>query len=563
MNLKNYIIPLFKYWWLILTAVVIAVISSYLVARQQPPIYQTQTTLIVGRAMYETNPTGNDFYLGQQLANYYAEIGMRGEVRNATQEALGLSWLPQYSIYPLPNSQLMEIVVVDSNPARAQAVANELANQLILRSPTSNKQIGAERQEFIDEQVSYLEGKIRETLDQIEEAESNLTEMNSARQIAAAQEEISTLQTKLAQLQNNYTSLISNTNQGAVNSLSVIERAPLPEWPIGPNKRLIIVMAALVAVVIAAAAAYLLEFLDDTIKTSDDVNRFLGIPVLANIPMIIKGIEATMPENVSLVHTLFGRIRSLVPNQKKINGLNGLDETSDTAFIYTSKYPRSEIAEEFRSLRINLDFAGVDKPLKTILITSPSPAEGKTSVATNLAIVMAQGGKRVALLDADFRKPNIDLHFHLPNKKGLSDLFRDNPELNEVLQPWKDTLLQIVTTGITPPNPVDLLSSMRMDQILNQLLMFSDVVIVDGPPLIFPDSLALSTKVDGVLMVLRHSYSRRGTAQNKFKQLARVGAHILGVVLNKTPGNHTNYYSKRNYYKQHIQDSELEPKQAS
>lgn len=559
MNLKAYILPLLKYWWLIVAAAMVATVSSYLVVRQQPPIYQTQTTLVVGRAMYEPNPSGNDLWLGQQLANYYADIGRRGEVRSATQEALGLTWLPQYSINPLPNSQLMEIVVIDSNPARAQAVANELANQLIKRSPTYQDQ-SSERQAFINEQITYLEGKIRETLDEITEAELQLTEMNSARQIADTQARIAALQTKLSQLQSNYAALIANTEQGAINTLSVIERAPLPTRPIGPNKMMIILLSAAVAVAIAAAAAYLLEFIDDSVKTPEEVNDLLGAVVLANIPMIVKGIDEPAPGPVSPLQALSRRLNDMFPflqrRAAQKDGENGEDEA---LFVYAQKYPRSTIAEEFRALRINLDFAGVDKPIKTILVTSPSPAEGKTSVATNLAIVMAQGGKKVILLDADFRKPSINIHFKLPNKTGLSDVFRENVDLHDVAQQWKEKFLWVVTTGNAPPNPVDLLSSHRMDQIIEQIQQICDVVIIDGPPLMFPDSLALSTKVDGVLLVLRHSFTRRGAALSRYKQLTQVGARILGVVMNKTPSRRYDYYSKYKYYTEPAEDVELDP----
>ena len=160
MNLKAYIQPLLHYWWLLLAAVIVAAGTTFVVARAQPLIYQTRTTLVVGNMMYQTNPSGNDVYLAQQLANYYARIGMQSEVRRSAQAALEMNWLPQYTINPLPNSQFIEIVVNDTEPARAQAVANELARQLINYSPTSDTQQGSDQQAFIDEQISYLEENI-------------------------------------------------------------------------------------------------------------------------------------------------------------------------------------------------------------------------------------------------------------------------------------------------------------------------------------------------------------------------------------------------------------------
>ena len=124
MNLKTYFKPLLEYWWLLFSAAIVAMSTTFLVTYSQLSMYQTRTTLVVGNMMYEANPSGNDIYLAQQLANYYARIGMQGELRNSTKSALGLNQLPQYTINPLPNSQFIEIVVNDSNPERAQAVAN-------------------------------------------------------------------------------------------------------------------------------------------------------------------------------------------------------------------------------------------------------------------------------------------------------------------------------------------------------------------------------------------------------------------------------------------------------
>lgn len=544
MNLKAYFKPLIEYWWLILAAALVALVSSFVVTLFQAPIYRTQATLMVGRMLYETNPTSNDIYLGEQLANYYAEIGMRGDVRKSTQKALGLSWLPDYTINPLPNSQLLEVVVTDSNPARAQAVANELANQLILRSPTSSQQQTSDQQTFIDEQVTYLEEKIRETLSEIDAAEKKLSEVNSAQQIADTQEEISALQQKLSLMQSNYAALISNTGEGAVNTLSIIERAALPNSPVGPNKPLTIVLAGMVAAVIAAAAAYLLEFLDDTVKSPEDIAALLTVPVLGNISNITNEIGDSKPVQTNAVQELFQRVKDIFQIGKKPN--NGSELDDDDVFIYSANNPRSLASEEFRTLRLNLDFAGVAKPLKTILVTSPSPAEGKSSIASNLAIVMAQGGKKVVLLDVDFRKPKTMTHFYIPNDKGLSDVLRGTLDLNSVVQSWKENL-SIICAGVIPPNPVDLLSSQRMSQILEDLEATSDVVIIDAPPLLFPDSLALSPKVDGVMVVVRYAYTRRGTAQAQVNQLIKVGARVVGVVLNNTPVQRTSYYDKYRY----------------
>jgi len=137
MELKNFITPLLKWWWLLVLATLVAGGSSFIVARQQPPEYEAYTTLMIGRTISDPNPSGNELHLSQQLAGIYADLAQRDPVANATMEALGLDSLPSYDARALPNSQFLEIAVIDTNPERAQAVANELANQLILQGPTA------------------------------------------------------------------------------------------------------------------------------------------------------------------------------------------------------------------------------------------------------------------------------------------------------------------------------------------------------------------------------------------------------------------------------------------
>jgi capsular polysaccharide biosynthesis protein len=136
-DLRAYVNPVIKWWWLILAAGIVAALSSTWIVLRQEPVYAARTTLIVGRAVFELNPNSNDLWLNQQLASYYADIANRQQVQSETMAALGISWLPHYTVRPLPNSQIIEIIVNDFSPLRAQAVANELANQLIQQSPGS------------------------------------------------------------------------------------------------------------------------------------------------------------------------------------------------------------------------------------------------------------------------------------------------------------------------------------------------------------------------------------------------------------------------------------------
>jgi uncharacterized protein involved in exopolysaccharide biosynthesis len=233
MEFKEIFLPLIRWWWLLIIATAIAAASSYWVTIDEPLYYQSQGTLMIGRTIDNPNPTSIQFSLEEQLAVSYANIANREPLQNATKEALGLEWLPEYSVTAVPNTQLIEIAVVDTDPIRAQNVAQEIANQLILRSPTSENQEDLERQAFINQQLDTLQNNITKTQDQIEDLTFQISEFNSAREITDAEKEISFLKTELNSLQRNYADLLAQTEKGAINTLTIIERPNVPTNPIG------------------------------------------------------------------------------------------------------------------------------------------------------------------------------------------------------------------------------------------------------------------------------------------------------------------------------------------
>ncbi len=510
MELKEYIAPLRKWWWLIVASVLVATVSSFLAMRQQPPIYQSRATIMVGRAIENPNPTGNDFWLTQQLAGTYADIAQRAPVREATMAALGLKWLPAYTVRAVPNTQLVEITVVDTSPPRVQAVAAELANQLIRQTPASSAGETQQRQAFVKSQLDELEVKIKETQAEITKKQDELGNMFSARQIADAQTQIAGLQTKLTTLQANYAALLSNTQQGSINTISVIEPPALPTTPIGPNKLATILLAAAIGLVLAGGAAYLLEYLDDTLKNPDDVQKELGLTTLGAVPLI---------------------------------------ENSDGELAAMSG-GQSAAAESYRVLRTNLQFAAVDRPLRTLLITSPAPIEGKSMTAANLAAALAQAGRRVVLVDTDLHRPRLHRIFKLRNNAGItSALLEEHPALDALLQETQVQNLRVLTSGPLPPNPAELLGSTRMKELLAELTALADIVVLDSPPATaLSDAAILSTQCDGVLLVLDSGKTRREVAKRALEALKRVNARVVGALLNRMPTRGAGYYYYYYYY---------------
>jgi succinoglycan biosynthesis transport protein ExoP len=511
MKLTNYIMPLLKWWWLIILSTVLAGIPAYMITRPQPPVYMAHTTLIVGRAISDPNPSGNEFSLAQQLAQAYAGIALREPVRDATMEALGVQQMPTYSAHAVPNSPFIEITVNDTDPARAQIVANELAYQLILQSPTSPQRQEQIRAQFINEQLDSLQQDIVKTQDDIAQKQQTLANTTSAIQISELGDEIQGLETKLSLLQTNYASLMSTTQGGAINTLSVIEPASLPTQPIGPKKILVILMAALGGFIFATGAAYLIEFLDRTLKTTEQINRLVQLPVIGYI-----------------------------------------GNAGRNAWKHVTENPRSLVSEAFRSLRTNIEFSSVDEPIKTVLITSTTANDGKTLVATNLALVLSQTEKKVILLDCDLRKPNIHLALGVKSRPGLSEVFREHSPILDAIHSVYGQNLAVITAGSIPPNPAELLSSKRMKQILETLSEIYDIIIIDSAPLMTTDALILAAQVDGVVLVTRYARTTENALLTAAEQLKRANSRILGVILNRISRTNSlmasHYYSANGYY---------------
>jgi succinoglycan biosynthesis transport protein ExoP len=430
-------------------------------------------------------------------------------------QALGLNWLPEYAVSLVPNTQLIEISVVDTSPQRAQAVANEVANQLVEQSPSGVERVAQDRREFVNKQLQDLERNIDETTVRLDELKQQLGSMFSARQIADTQGQIQALEQKLNNYQANYAQLLGFVG-GGINAVNVVAQAELPTNPIGPNKPLTILLAAAIGAMLALAAAFLLDYLDDTLKTPDDIKQTLDLSTLGAVTQI----DGESPE------------------QKLVAGLQ----------------PKSPTAEAYRILRTNIQFSALDNPPRTLMITSSGPSEGKSTTLANLGIVMAQQGQRVILLDTDLRRPALHRLFQLPNSIGLSSaLLQVQPDLDSLLQETRYENLQVLTTGPLPPNPAEMLGSERFRDLLQQLAGRADLVLLDSPPaLAVTDAAILARQTDGVVLVVEGGTTRRQVAQNAKEALEKVGANILGVTLNRLQPRSSGsyYYYYHQYYSQ-------------
>lgn len=215
--------------------------------------------------------------------------------------------------------------------------------------------------------------------------------------------------------------------------------------------------------------------------------------------------------------------------------------------LITVSSPDSPAAEAYRTLRTNIQFSSVDRKIKTLAITSSGPGEGKSTTAANLAVVLAQNGHKTILVDCDQRKSKIHKIFKISNQVGISDLLVGNIELNDAVKSISIKNLFIMTSGTKPPNPSELLGSKKMYELLEKLKEVFEYIILDTPPILsVTDAQVLAGHSDGCILVVASGETARDSAVKAKELLQKVGAKILGVVLNKLPINQKGHY--RYYY---------------
>ena len=514
-DLGRYVATIRKWWWLLMACVLVASGSSYVGTLQMPRIYQATTTVVVGQGLKNANPDYQDLFMAERLAQTYGEMAKRRPVLSGAAEALGLQYVPSsgsISTEPVKGTQLLEIRVRDSDAQRARALADEIARQLILQSPTGGGE-EEQRRAFVEQQLQELEGRIQAVGDEIDSEREKLASANSARAIQQYQANIAALEQKTISYQSTYASLLIHF-QGSANYLTIIESATTPTVPISPNVQQTVVLAAAIGLALAVAGAFLIEYLDDTIRTGDEVAAVTELPLVGEIARIKSG------------------------------------EDGYASALITLQDPISPVSEAYRVLRTNVRFASVDRPPRTLMVTSSGPSEGKSVTVANLGIVLAQAGTRTVIVDTDLRRPVQHKIFGLPNHRGLSDaLLEPHRDIMEYVQGTEVENLRFLASGQTPPNPSELLGSARFGEIVDALLCEADLLLFDSSPtLMVTDATILGSRVDGVVFVTDVGKTRRVLAAKGVDKLRQANANLLGVVLNRVPQTRGGYYYMYSYY---------------
>jgi capsular exopolysaccharide synthesis family protein len=295
----------------------------------------------------------------------------------------------------------------------------------------------------------------------------------------------------------------------------VVEPAQLPTTPVSPRPVVNFGLGILLGLLAGCAAALLRHRLDTSVKSVDDLVRITDAPNLGSIAY-----DASIPMHPLTVH----------------------------------ERPNSPRSEAFRKIRTNLQFIDVDRSQKTIVVTSSMPEEGKTTTLCNLAIVLAQAGRRVIVVETDLRRPRLVDYLGLEGAVGLTSVLAGRVPLDSALQSWGSNMFDVLSSGPIPPNPSELLASRQMRNLLTELGGRYEIVLLDAPPLLpVTDAAILGAECDGALLIVRHGKTRRNQIEAALSALDGVSARLLGTVLSMTPGSDSgdyyHYYSRRS--KQH------------
>jgi capsular exopolysaccharide synthesis family protein len=509
-EIKQYMGLVRTWLWLIVSITVFSGALALLVLTQLPKVYQASTKVLVMEAAAAKTTDYNSILSSERLARTYADMMMTDVILDEVIERLSLplsytQLSEQVIVNPLRDTQLIKISVEGTSPKQTADIANMIVTVFI------------EKISSIQE-MRYSETKENLQL-QLKDTESRIEQLNQTVAVTTVLKDKEQLEAQIMQYQQIYTTLSTSYEQArlaeAASTANVVQvnTAQQPFEPIRPKVLLNTLLALLTGLVLSTGGVFLYDLLDDRLKTPEQVAQVTGLPVL-------------------------GMIHEHAIEDRPI----------------TIREPRSPISESFRSLRTSIQYSNVDNPIRVLLITSPSPSEGKTLVSTNLSTVFAQGDKNVTLIDADLRRPTVHRRILISNIYGLSHLFvQPELSLSGALQKTKVERLSVISAGDLPPNPSELLGSNKMLSILAKVKETADMVVLDAPPILpVADASILANKVDGVLLVVRQGQTTAAAARQSVEQLQRVGAKILGVVINGINQKNSRYsyyyHNAESYY---------------
>lgn len=493
MELRDYLNVILVRRWTIIQAIVVVALTALVASMVQPRTFQGEAKVLISESDSSAALFGQILpELSSQperaLQTQVQLMQLRPLAEN-TVRRLGLEMTPQDLLEDVEVSAVGQTNVVwvraqSEDPDRAALIANTLADEYVKWSRETKRESLSAAAEEVEQRLKQAKSEVLELGRKIQ-AQGKSDDL--AAELAIATGSYTTLAEKLEQLRIN--------EQLEVGSGRLVSPAVEDLKPIAPQPFRNTLLGAVVGLVFGFGMAFLYEYLDNTIKSSEEAERLYGAPVLGIVPL--EKYEKGVKRRLTIVES-----------------------------------PGSAAAEAYRVLRNSLDFINFERDLKTVLITSAAPGEGKSTVAANLAASLAQAGKKVVLVSCDFRRPTTDQFYGVNNMIGLSDVLLGTHSMKAALQRPGDDQLLVMTAGKMPPNPSELLGSTKMKEIIESLEEWADWVIVDSPPLLaVADPVSVARWVDGVLMVSRAGESTKEAATKGVELLSKVGARVIGVAV--------------------------------
>ena len=529
MELRPYVDVLRRRIWFVLEAIVVVAVVAGVVSSLRPPKYTSSTRVYLqpDSPSERLNPAQLTFRDPNRYVQAQIDIVKSESVaRDAAQRLGGITAREiekRTEVRSSSSSDVLEITITDGDPGRARDVANALVASYI-ENRRKSAVAGLERAaKDLDERLAPLQA----TLTDLDAKIAALPAPGPGAAESGGRQALMALRDATA---TQYETLFARRQEVAVDinlqrgGAEVIAEAETPTEPVSPRPVRDALAGALLGGILGAGIVLLREQLDDRLRTVADVERVLDLPILAQLP-----VDDSAGSGVSAI-----------------------------------SHPHSPLSEAVRSLRASVQYTGLDRPLKSIVVTSAMPAEGKSVVSANLASVCALAGHRTVLVGADLRRPRLSAMFDVKSSApGLSDIVAGlnglDPEIpgsgtgvapapeapvgigGRLIKPMGN--LVFLPAGRTPPNPAELLGSRRMNNVLSELSAGADVVVIDTPPLLpVADAAIVAAQVDGVILVVALNETREDTARRAVAILAGTNARILGVVVNKAPRESVPYY---------------------
>jgi polysaccharide biosynthesis transport protein len=511
---------IFRRWApVIALAALVAGAAAFAVSKALPSEYRATAQLYVAPAI---NPTAGiqDVGLGQTLARSYvqlasAEVVLR-QAREAVQWTDAKSFQERTQVGQVRDTSVITVSFLDHDPQQAAAIANLIANAFVQQTRALQSTLQSATVARLDEDIQTVQADLASTDTDLARLRTDLAALPTNAQASRAD-----LQARITQLEAGRTTKQQTLNQllatrddlrlvaaRAQNTVAVWEPAVPPAGQETPRVALNTAVSALAGALLAAVGIAVFTYLVDRITDLDEVRERLGVRALGEVPLA----------------------------DSRTLGAHGL---------FVRDAPASPAAEAIRAVRTSLVFAAVDRPPRTIMVTSAFDNEGKSVVSANLALAFAESGTPTVLVDADLRAPSQHRFYGVDSTVGLTDLLAGTLSLADIRRFEVMPNLIVLPTGRVPLNPAELLSSAKMSSLIAGLSQLGDsvTVVVDSSPLLaVADALALSTKVDGCVLVVNSARTRARAAQRAVEALTAIHSTILGTVLNKVPATQTGYY---------------------